>query len=82
MANNQTSGKGTNGRVWYTKKGENLTFSFLLRPNCDVKCLKNLTIIIAKTVINVIKTLYGYTLEIKYPNDIVINNKKLRRNSY
>lgn len=82
VAQHQTSGKGTNGRVWYTKSGENLTFSFLLRPNCDVKCFENLTIRIAETLVKVVKKLYGYSLVIKYPNDIVVEDKKLRRDSY
>ena len=79
---NQTNGKGTNGRIWYTKKGENLTFSFLLKPNCSIQNLQNLTRIIAEIIVKSIKKLYGYELEIKYPNDIVKNGRKLRRNTY
>lgn len=54
-----------------------MTFSFLLKPNCDIKCFENLTIKIAEIMINVVKKLYGYHLEIKYPNDIVIGTKKI-----
>lgn len=57
--------------------GENLTFSFLLRPNCNIKKLENLTIIIAEVIVKVIKDLYDIKLEIKHPNDIVISGKKL-----
>ena len=77
IAENQTKGKGTKGRTWYTNPKENLTFSILLKPNCNIKYLEKLTIKIAETVVNSIKKLYGYKLEIKYPNDIVINLKKL-----
>lgn len=80
LSDNQTKGKGTNGRKWYTKSGENLTFSFLLKPNTNIRNFERLTIMIAQAMIRAIEYLYGYTLQIKYPNDIVINNKKLRGN--
>lgn len=54
-----------------------MTFSFLLKPNCNIKCFENLTIKIAEIIINVVKKLYGYELEIKHPNDIVVRDKKL-----
>lgn len=54
-----------------------MTFSFLLKPNCNIKYFEKLTIKITETIINSIKKLYGYELEIKYPNDIMLNGKKL-----
>lgn len=77
VAKNQTAGIGTNGRKWYTEKNKNLTFSFLLKPNCNIEKLENLTVTIAETMIKVIKKLYGYDLDIKYPNDIMLKSKKM-----
>lgn len=77
MAKNQIKGIGTKGRTWYTSKDKNLTFSILLKPNCNIKNIENLTIITAKVIVEVIKELYGYELKIKYPNDIIINDRKL-----
>lgn len=77
IARNQISGIGTKGRTWYTSKDKNLTFSFLLKPKCNVKNIENLTIMIAEAVIKVIKEMYGYELSIKYPNDIMLNGRKL-----
>lgn len=77
IAENQTKGKGTKGRTWYTNPKENLTFSILLKPNCNIKHFENFTIKIAEAIVNSIKNLYGENLEIKYPNDIIVNNKKL-----
>ncbi len=77
VAENQTAGIGTNGRKWYTTKGENLTFSFLLNPNCNVKNIENLTIMLAETIVGTIKKMYGYDLDIKSPNDIILNGKKM-----
>ena len=62
--------------------GDNLTFSFLLNPNCNIRNFEKLTLIIAEIIVKVIEKLYGYHLEIKFPNDIVINGRKLRGNSY
>lgn len=77
LTESQTNGKGTNGRIWYTKPNENLTFSFLLKPNCNIGKFNNLTKVISEVMISTIYELYGLTLEIKYPNDIVRNGKKL-----
>ena len=77
LANNQTEGCGTNGRIWYTKKNDNLTFSMLLKPNCDVKNIENLSIEVAKIIVHVIDKMYGYKLDIKYPNDVILNGKKI-----
>lgn len=77
VAKNQIAGIGTKGRTWYTSKDKNLTFSLLLKPKCNVKNIENLTIMIAEAVIKVIKEMYGYELNIKHPNDIILNGKKL-----
>ena len=65
------------GKHGTQNNGENLTFSLLLRPNCNIKKLENLTITIAEIIVKVIKELYDIELEIKYPNDIFISGKKL-----
>lgn len=77
IAKNQTAGKGTNGRVWYTESDKNLTFSFILKPNCDIKKIEHLTVLIAEMIVATIKEMYGYDLKIKHPNDIILNNKKM-----
>ncbi len=74
----QTKGKGTHGRVWYTDVfGKNIAFTFVLYPFIDVNKLEGITIVIAKCIINTFKILYNIDLQIKYPNDIVCNSKKI-----
>lgn len=68
-----------NGKL---RVGYNLTFSLLLKPNCKINEIENLTIEIAETIVNTVKQLYDINLEIKYPNDVILNKKKLRRNTY
>lgn len=73
----QTAGTGTHGRTWYTDTKNNIAFSFFIETNCKPEKIKGLTIEIAETIIEVLKELYHITLDIKYPNDIVYQNKKI-----
>lgn len=77
FAERQTAGIGTHSRKWYTGKQDNLAFSFVLYPNCNIKKLDTLTIVIAESLIQAVRELYLITLEIKAPNDIVFKNKKI-----
>lgn len=77
LADMQTAGVGTNDRKWFTGKEQNLTMTIILYPNCNIEKISNLTVLIAECMVKSIKKLYGYDLEIKKPNDIVYNNKKL-----
>ena len=77
IANVQTDGKGTHGRIWESEKGKNILLTIALFPNCKIEKLKNLTITIAENIIEVIDNLYKIKLEIKAPNDIILNGKKL-----
>lgn len=73
----QTAGIGTHDRKWYSNKGQNISFTFLLYPNYNIKKLDNLTIEIAEEIVKTIYELYQIKLEIKRPNDLMINNKKV-----
>ena len=69
---------GTHGRQWYTDEAQNIAFSFYINThNCEVKKIEGITIEIAETIIEVFKKLYNIELQIKEPNDIVYNNKKI-----
>ena len=77
IADNQESGIGTHGRTWYTGDANNIAMSMLIKPNCDIDKLNNITIEIAKSIQGAIKEKYNINLEIKYPNDLLLNNKKI-----
>lgn len=77
IADIQTGGIGTHGRKWYTDENGNVAFSIVLYPNCNVDKLSNVTLDIAQIIVKAFDNLYGIRLNIKYPNDIVFNNKKL-----
>lgn len=73
----QTAGIGTHDRKWYSGKDQNISFTFLLYPKCNINKLDNLTIEIAEKIIQAIYELYEIKLDIKKPNDLMINNKKV-----
>lgn len=78
----QTAGKGQRGNKWSSGRGENLTFSLLLRPGQDgiraIPAKEQFYISIVSSL--AVKELLGsYDLRpcIKWPNDIYIGNKKI-----
>lgn len=77
IAEKQTGGIGTKGRVWYTGEGKNIAMTIVLKPNVKVMQLENLTVNIAKAVQKAISRLYNIQLNIKEPNDLLIDNKKI-----
>lgn len=77
MADIQTAGKGTHGRTWYTEEANNIAFSFYIKLDCNIQKLDGLTVKIAEIIVDIMKDMYGIKLQIKSPNDIIFNNKKI-----
>lgn len=77
MADIQTNGIGTHGRIWHTDEKNNIAFSFLVKPQCNIKNLDGITLEIAETIVEIFKTKYQIDIDIKKPNDLIINNKKV-----
>lgn len=73
----QTSGKGRRGRSWSSPAGTGVWMSFLLRPSIDPNHASMLTLVAALAVCNAVRDMTGLAAKIKWPNDIVINGKKL-----
>lgn len=73
----QTSGIGTKGRKWYTGTEKNIAMTIILHPKSKAKELNGLTTKIAQCIQNAINELYGYKLEIKEPNDLMLKGKKI-----
>ncbi len=73
----QSHGKGRNDRTWSSEPGENLMFSFLVK---DENLLKQSPIISLLSAVEVAKVLETYKIKhvsIKWPNDVLINDKKV-----
>ena len=73
----QTAGIGTKGRKWHTGENKNIAMTIIKHPKCKISELEGLTIKIAEDIKEVIKEMYGYELQIKIPNDLMLNNKKI-----
>ena len=77
-AENQTKGKGQMGAVWNSEKGKNLIMSVLIKYFLsDPKDVFDLNIVISLAVIRSLEQLNIPKLSIKWPNDIMSDNKKI-----
>ena len=72
----QTKGHGRFQRNWISEPGKNLLFSIILKPDLDEKKLHLLTFFLANSIAEVIENLYPLKLMAKWPNDLMINEKK------
>lgn len=73
----QSSGKGRNDRVWTANSGENLLFSLLIKNKEIIENYRYFPLISAFSVGEIIEKYTGKKVEIKWPNDIYINDKKV-----
>ena len=76
IAEEQTSGKGRMGRVWSSPKNKGIYMSVILKPNTDPVNVARLTLLGAAAINLALKDI-GIKSEIKWPNDVVINGKKV-----
>ncbi len=77
VAHQQTAGRGRLGRKWISEKDSGLYFSIVLRPTIETKFLSLLTLMSAVVVFDVLENLYQLKPDIKWSNDVHINNKKI-----
>ena len=77
VANQQTAGRGRHGREWLSEKGSGVYMSIVLRPALAVQHLTLIQLMAAVAVYDVL--LKGYLIEpdIKWPNDVLVNDKKI-----
>ena len=77
VANAQEAGKGRLGRHWETPRGSALAFSLLLRPQIQPENASMLTLVAALAVSRAIDGYAGIKTQIKWPNDVVWEGKKI-----
>jgi BirA family biotin operon repressor/biotin-[acetyl-CoA-carboxylase] ligase len=76
-ANEQTKGKGQRGKKWEGTVGENLLMSIILEPVYPIEEQFLFSANIAAAIANVLQNLNEqWNVQIKWPNDIIINDKK------
>ncbi len=72
----QTSGRGRLKRKWISPQG-GLWLSIILRPRIQSKHAPKLTLMASVAVAKTLSKLFPLKVEIKWPNDILINHKKV-----
>ncbi len=77
IAEEQTTGRGRLGRNWISPKGEGIWMSILLKPNLKPEQASQLTILTAYAAAISIRDMLELDALIKWPNDIVIDGRKV-----
>jgi len=77
-ADRQTAGRGRMQNTWYSPPGTNLYFSILLRPDIVPLKAPHLALVTAAALVKVFKQKYpGLHPTVKWPNDILVQGRKL-----
>jgi BirA family biotin operon repressor/biotin-[acetyl-CoA-carboxylase] ligase len=77
LAEEQTAGRGRLERSWWAPAGSSLLLSILLRPGWPARQAQRLTVVCSLAVCEAISTVAGAEAEVKWPNDVLINGRKV-----
>jgi BirA family transcriptional regulator, biotin operon repressor / biotin---[acetyl-CoA-carboxylase] ligase len=77
VAESQTAGRGRQGRAWVSPRGENLLFSVLLRLTCPAARLPPIALVAGLAARDAIARASGADARIKWPNDVLVEGKKI-----
>lgn len=77
IAEKQTKGRGRLGRSWHSPQNKGLYCSLILRPQIPVEKTPALSLVAALSVCRVIETMTDLKPQIKWPNDCLIDGKKV-----
>jgi BirA family biotin operon repressor/biotin-[acetyl-CoA-carboxylase] ligase len=83
VADYQTAGRGSQGRSWESSPGANILMSIILRPSIQVQSARCITLAAATILIRALEVFLKIektstqNLEVKWPNDILFNGKKI-----
>lgn len=77
VANMQSAGRGRRGRLWQSPAGSAIYMTIMLKPQFVPDKASMLTLVMALSVADAIVEVTGLSAGIKWPNDIVVNKKKV-----
>jgi BirA family biotin operon repressor/biotin-[acetyl-CoA-carboxylase] ligase len=77
VADEQTAGRGRLNRSWWAAPGSSLLMSLLLRPPIPLSQAGRLTMCLGLGAIEGIEEVTGLRPDLKWPNDILLNSRKL-----
>ena len=77
VAEMQSDGRGRNGRKWISPKGSGVWMSIVTLPKIKVDNVSQITLVAGLAVCESLNNNFGIDAKIKWPNDIVVDGKKL-----
>ena len=79
IADQQTEGRGRKDRKWLSRSGAGAWFSCLIKPDKDIPAMAGagLVFVSAISTASVLREMTGADIRIKWPNDLVLNGKKI-----
>src|SRR5207249_3640832 len=77
VAEYQGAGRGRFGRTWVSAPGQNLTFSVIIRPSMPPQGIGVISLYAGLAVANAVHELCGVAPTCKWPNDVLLNDKKI-----
>ncbi len=77
VAERQTEGKGRLGRSWVSLRSTGLYLTLILRPRISSNLAPLLTLGAAVAVHEAVERISGLDVDIKWPNDLLVGNRKL-----
>jgi BirA family biotin operon repressor/biotin-[acetyl-CoA-carboxylase] ligase len=77
VADEQTAGRGRLERTWWAPPGSSLLLSILLRPGLLPRQAQRLTMVCSLAVCDAIAEICGVLAQVKWPNDVLIQGRKV-----
>jgi len=77
LAESQIKGRGRLGRSWFSPKYKGIYLSLILRPKISPAACPILTLMSAVSICEAVKEVMDLDVQIKWPNDVLIHNKKV-----
>lgn len=77
LAEIQTGGRGRLGRMWVSPFGKGIWMSLILRPPIAPPAAPHLTLAAAVAVARAVREVTGLPAGIKWPNDLLVNGRKV-----
>jgi BirA family biotin operon repressor/biotin-[acetyl-CoA-carboxylase] ligase len=77
VADAQTAGRGRRGNAWVSPPGAGLWFSLVLRPRLTPQDAPCLALVVAVAVAQAITVVTGLPARVKWPNDVVLADRKV-----
>lgn len=77
LADRQTAGRGRAGRIWTTAPGTSILMSFVADTQRDQGDLGALSLLLGLAVARTVEAFTGSATAIKWPNDVLVNGRKI-----